>query len=77
MCIIIFLRPFKLAKDNLLEIVNEVFFSSMIFMLCIYNDRSKWSNTSETAYLMLIMSNSGIIMLILFMSFVYNMVEKC
>ena len=59
------LRPYKSAKDNLLEVVNEVYYFAMIAMLVHYNADSKWSKASETAYLWLIIANSLTIIFIM------------
>ena len=66
------LRPYKSAKDNLLEVVNEVYYFVMIAMLVHYNSDSKWSKAADTAYLWLIFSNSLTIIFIM-ISNKYNM----
>ena len=60
------LRPYKSAKDNLLEVINEVYYFVMIAMLVHYNADSKWNKAAETAYLWLIISNSLTIISIMF-----------
>ena len=52
------LRPYKSTKDNLLEVINEVYYFVMIAMLVHYNSDTKWSKTAETAYLWIIIANS-------------------
>lgn len=64
--VIAFIRPFKLFKDNLMEVINEIFFTTLLIMLWINHTEEKWTDTSETAYLATIMVNSGVIMIIMF-----------
>ena len=56
--LIILIRPYKSAKDNILEITNEVFYFILISLLVHFNSESRWNKQSETAYLCLIIVNS-------------------
>ena len=58
------LRPFNNVKDNLLEIVNEVHYAVLTFLLLFMNNESDWSQTMEIAYIAIIISNSIIVCLI-------------
>ena len=55
---IIILRPFIEIKDNIVEIINEIFFSIFLGSLFKLNSKEKWSNTYTKTYIYLIISNN-------------------
>jgi len=61
MSLLVWMRPFREAKNNIMEIINECFFVSLILMLTAYNKKHDWTKTAENGYLGLIMANSIII----------------
>ena len=56
--IIIALRPFKKVTDNLIEIMNEVFFLVLLSLLMFLNKSDEWDSTTKNVYLNIIVSNS-------------------
>ena len=58
LCSMAFVRPYKSTKNNLLEIVNEVYYFILITILSHFNSTSRWIQTVETAYLYIIIGNS-------------------
>ena len=55
---LIIIRPFKEIGDNLLEIINELFYSLLITLLVHFNSVSRWTKSVESLYLFLIIANS-------------------
>ena len=49
--VLIILRPFEELKDNLIEIINEVFFSYFSCWLIHFNSESVWSSTTTDIYI--------------------------
>ena len=74
--IIVWFRPYRLAKDNLMELVNELLFSTILGMLWCYHKKEQWTDTAENAYIGLVISNSGIIMIITFLDFASSCFSK-
>jgi cysteine-rich repeat protein len=58
------IRPFKAAKNNLFEIINEVVYFTVIFWLIVVGDKSMWTGWVTDAYIFILMS-PGFFMLIL------------
>ena len=55
---IIILRPFEEKRNNIIEIVNEIFFSILLNSLIFLNTESVWSSTIIHIYMWFIMSNT-------------------
>ena len=51
--ILLIIRPYTEIKDNLVEIINEVFLWVYIFWLWGYNSETKWDNTSSSIYIVI------------------------
>ena len=64
-CLVI-IRPFDRVENNLIEIVNEIIYSLMIWMLVKYNTEEEWKPLTGTIFTGIIMSNSLMITLIMF-----------
>ena len=47
LCSMVFVRPYKSTKNNLLEIVNEVYYFILITILSHFNSTSRWIQTVE------------------------------
>ena len=56
--ILIVIRPFELAKCNLIEIVNEMYFFTLLASLLRFNSIADWEGTPTTIYTWFISSNS-------------------
>ena len=63
--IVLILRPFDDFINNLITILNEIYYLVLICMLVYFNNPDRWTDTIATIYMYLIMSNSAIIILIL------------
>ena len=61
---IMILRPFTEMKWNIIEILNEVYFTGCLCSLIYYNSESRWTNVSTNVYIWVIASNNIIIFLI-------------
>ena len=59
-----FFRPFWQFKDNLIEIVNEIYFLLLLSALIYLNVESYWSLTATSVYMWSISSNTMTIFLI-------------
>ena len=63
---VIFIRPYKLVKWDIIEIINETYFLIMLASLLKYNSISNWERTPTTVYTWFITSNSIIGFIIIF-----------
>ena len=61
LAMMVLIRPYKSVKDNLLEIINEVFYFTLVTLLIHFNSDSNWNEPVEMAYFCLILANSFII----------------
>ena len=59
---IVYLRAFKRVTDNIIDIMNEVYFLVLLIILIFYNKESHWDLSTSYAYLYLIMSNFCVIL---------------
>ena len=48
--ILVIIRPFELVKCNIIEIVNEMYFLTMLASLLKYNSITNWEGTPTTIY---------------------------
>ena len=62
---IIILRPFEEKRNNIIEIVNEIFFSILLNSLIFLNSESVWNSTLTEIYMWIIISNTLAIFLII------------
>lgn len=62
--LIMFLRPFAEFKDNMLEIINEVFYTILCVSLLYLNRPDRWNKVFENCYMGLILLNNIIFSLI-------------
>ena len=61
---LIFLRPFYELKDNIIEIINEVFFWVFLGSLFRLSSKENWTDTFTSVYVYLIVANNGLIFFI-------------
>ena len=66
MIYIIVIRPFVNIKENIIEIINEIFFFSLIISLIYLNSASNWNSTNTNIYMGVIIANTLITFSILF-----------
>ena len=62
---IVLIRPNEDAKNNFIEITNEMYFFILVCILTYYNSSENWESGIETAYMYIIMSNSAVVILIM------------
>ena len=65
MLYLVIVRPFKLVKDNLIEITNECFYCLLLCLLSYYNTENRWIAVIENIYFLLIVLNSAVIISIM------------
>ena len=58
LAILIIIRPFELTICNIIEIVNELYFMTMLASLLKFNSIVSWEGTPTTIYIWFISSNS-------------------
>ena len=58
-------RPYIEAKDNLIEIINELFFWIYLLWFWYYNSEDKWNSISSNIYVYLIVANNTLVFLII------------
>ena len=56
--LLMIIRPFELVKCNIIEILNEMYFLTILASLLKYNSITNWVGTPTTIYTWLISSNS-------------------
>ena len=61
---LVILRPFWEIKCNIIEIINEIWFSSLIIYLLYFNTEKRWTSLPISIYIWLIASNNISIFLI-------------
>ena len=64
--LIIFLRPYEEIKWNIIEIMNEIYFTFLITALLMFNSKTDWSTTTTNIYLWVMTSNTMTVFLIVF-----------
>ena len=62
---LVILRPFKEIKGNMIEIINEIFFSFFLGALIYLNNKSKWTSTITSIYSYTITANNIIVLAII------------
>ena len=62
--ILVIQRPFIHIKDQIIEIMNEVFYIIMIMYLFFFNDRNDWDDATKFSYLSLMFLNFIAILII-------------
>ena len=63
--LLVFIRPFELVKCNIIEIINEVYFLTMLATLLKYNTVAGWEELPTTVYTWFLTSNSIVGLLII------------
>ena len=58
------LRPYQDFKDNLIECINEVFFTVLIGILFHFNSAERWSDFITKTYVWIMMANNTILLFI-------------
>ena len=66
------LRAHKEVKGNLIEIINEIYFSALFFSLSFLNTEDKWNTAITSAYMWVLGSNTMVVFIIVFGKKVYN-----
>ena len=66
MSVLIIKRPYVEVKSNMIEIINETYFVTMLISLLFYNSEEKWAGTPTTAYTWMLASNNIINFMIVF-----------
>ena len=64
MTYIIILRPYENVKNNIIETLNEIFFSILLIWLIFINSEKDWSFIATQIYMWVIASNSIITFLL-------------
>ena len=62
---LVILRPFKEIKGNMIEIINEIFFSFFLGVLIYLDDKSKWTFTITSIYSYTMTANNMIVLAII------------
>lgn len=60
-----YLRPYREAKANVIEVVNEVYFLLLLSSLIYLNTESEWTPTLTSIYLWVLSSNSMTVFMII------------
>lgn len=57
-CYIFVVRPFTILKENVVEVFNELIFTVLVFILVFVNEKDKWNNIKESAFVYLLIMPS-------------------
>lgn len=74
---IVWRRPFASKRDNVIEVMNECFFTGLSGAMFYLNKENRWSKTLELIYTYTIVSNTLLISLILLVSLGLHLRKKC
>ena len=55
---IMYLRPYKEVKGNIIEILNEIYFFSLIWIFLVFNEESNWSSIKTQIWMWFLTSNT-------------------
>ena len=66
------LHPFVETKDNVIEVVNEVFVSVLLWLLTYLNTDDRWTSTLTNLYIYLLMTNNFVVLGIVLGKFTNN-----
>ena len=61
---IIIIRPFIKIRNNMVEIINEIYFFILLIFLIIFNSKENWNSTVTMFYMCLLTSNSIVVFII-------------
>ena len=63
---IILIRPYEEIKGNIIEILNEFYFTSLLAALIFFNKEDEWSSLKSGIYMWVLASNTIVIFIIVF-----------
>ena len=64
------MRPFERTENNLIEIINELIFLTMITIIVPFDDKKDWEGKVKSVYTSIILSNSLIITVIMISKYI-------
>ena len=64
--LVVYLKPYKEIKWNIIEIINEVYFSLLFLSLLYLNTRTEWISLITNIYMWILASNTIVSFLIIF-----------
>ena len=62
--LLVFIRPYKEIKENAIEIINEVYFTLLLFALIFFNKENEWNSAKTNAYMWFLVSNTIVVFII-------------
>ena len=69
---IAYLRPYTEVKSNIIEIINELYFTLLIWIFLVFNEKDDWSSLKTDIWMWLLTSNTLISFLIIFSKKIWN-----
>ena len=64
------MRPFERTENNLIEIINELIFLTMITIIVPFDEKKDWEGKVKSVYTSIILSNSLIITIIMISKYI-------
>ena len=61
---LIFIRPYKGVKENIIEILNELYISFLLSILILLNSENNWNSIKTKIYMWVLVSNTLVVFLI-------------
>lgn len=74
---ILVLRPFESIKDNLVECLNELFFTSLTLILLKFNTEDNWEGSITDIYVWIMMANNAVLVVVITSAFIIALTQKC
>ncbi|CAI2375823.1 unnamed protein product [Moneuplotes crassus] len=76
-CHLLYRRPMENMINNLVECINEVFFIFFVAFLLKHNSKNTWKGWPTSSYLWIMVTNSTIVVIIIFVGGIFDSVKKC
>ena len=61
---LVVLRPYEETKGNIIEILNEIYFAILLFVLIFLNTQSDWNSVNTSIYMWALVSNTIVAFLV-------------
>ncbi|CAI2380327.1 unnamed protein product [Moneuplotes crassus] len=71
------LRPFDRPENNLIEIVNEIIYTTLLSIMIICDKVDEWSSTVTNIFCYIILANSLVITFIMIGALLVSLCQKC
>ncbi|CAI2381146.1 unnamed protein product [Moneuplotes crassus] len=74
---LVILRPFDRPENNMIEIVNEIIYTSLLSIMIVCDKVDEWSSTVTSIFCYIILANSLVITFIMIGALLISCCQKC